>query len=692
MRALASPALHRAVAPAGRRPSPGIAWHRPSFLSFVAALFLAPLAGCDGASEIQRFDLNARGELEITLFVDLDQNGTPSAADPRPVGQPLALRFQGVRDTLATVETGTGGVATATGLPVGNYRIDVPSALLGDSLRVRGLLPDPVPVTPGGSTPVALSLAFLEVPASALAALPPGRRVHVRGVALNASGSLPGGAVHLRSEAGSVRALVTTGPAVAVGDTVRVLGRVAQVGPGRVLETSRLVRLSDAEFPDPPLPVAIGTGSLGGAGGVAPPGGGPAPAPGSLGGDLVRISGAQVLQSSTQDGVVTVRVDDGTGEGVARIASGQLAEAGLPVPTPGAVVSLTGVLVPEATGPGGGGGSEAGRWVLRTRRGADLAVEARGTVRGRVFEDRNGTNAFDGGDLPLAGVELRLLPEGGGGVPAAVVVSGSDGRFEAAGLPVGSYTVEPVAATLPAGLSVRLLAPSPLAVATGATTEVVLALGFPTVSPAGARALPEGAGVFVRGVVLNTPTDHGDGAIHLFAEGQALRIPGILPPAVQPGDQVRVRGVVERRLGQPVLAPGGLPFIEGTAGVPAATILSTGEAATASGGTRDAQLVQVRAVTVVEAAPDGEIWRVRVDDGSGPLVLRVRLAGVGLTATTAASFFETGRRLTVRGLLVPFAPPPPGDGDDGVEPDPDDADTPGGWELRPRTAADLEVP
>jgi hypothetical protein len=660
---------------------------RPRRRLATASLLLLVLVimGCEGADEGQLFDLSATGEIEATLFVDLDLDGAPDAGDPRPSGQTLAFRFQGVRDTVATATTGTDGVALATALPVGAYRVSLPAPMLGDSLRVVGQVPDPVRVTPEATVSVAVALSFFQRTPGAIRQGPAGQRVFVQGVALNASGQLPGGAVHLRGVDGAIRTEITAGPAVAAGDTIRVLGRVTQVGPGIVLAAGRVVRLSDPETPAPVAPRVIGSGSVALAGGVAPPAGGETPAPGSLDGELVRVADAQVLESSTQDGVVTARIDDGSGSGVVRIPVAHLAAGGFPTPTPGAVLSLVGVLLPEPPGPGAG---SAGRWILRTRSGADVEVEARGTLRGRVFEDRNGTNAFDAGDVPLEGVGFRILPAGVGGEVAVTLTSGADGRFSTASLPVGSYTVEPVAETLPSGLSVRALEPSPVVVTAGAAVDVVVALGFPTLSPAAARDLPSGAGAFVRGVVLNAPGAHGDGAVHLLAEGQALRIPGILPPSVQPGDQVRVRGTLGRFLGQPVLE-GGQPFIEGSAAIPAPTIVSSGEAAAAAGGSRDAQLVQVRDVVVQEVLQEGEVWRVRVDDGSGDLVVRVHLAGAGLTPAQAASLFDEGRRITVRGILVPFAPPHDDD-DDGATP-PGGPETPAGWEIRPRTAADLEI-
>ncbi len=642
---------------------------------------LLPLGGCEGAGERQLFDLSATGAIEATLFVDLDLEGAPSAGDPRPSGQTLAFRFQGVSEAVTSSSTDAGGVAFTGSIPVGSYRVDLLSPLLGDSLRVVGLTPDPVVVTPGDTVAAAVALAFFErTPAEARQT--PGRRVYVSGVALHATGDLPGGVMHLRGPDGALRTEVTAGVGVGPGDTVRVLGRVTPVGPGTVLAGGRLVRQSTTETPGAPAPVSVVTGDLAGAGGS---GAGSAPPPGSLDGELVAIAGAQVLEASTQDGVVTARVDDGTGSGVVRIPLAHLSAGGFPTPTPGAVLSLVGVLLPEPPGPGV---AAPGRWVLRTRTGADVEVEARGTLRGRVFEDRNGTNAFDAGDEPLAGLSLRILPAGAGSEAAAVVESGSDGRFTVPNLGVGSYTVELVSETVPAGLSVRRLEPSPVTVEAGTPVDVVVALGFPTLPPAGARELPTGAGVFVQGVVLHGPGAHGDGAVHIASGGEALRLPGILPPSVQPGDQVRVRGVISRVLGQPVVA-GGQPFIEGTGSLPAAAIVSSGEAAAAAGGTRDAQLVQVRDVVVQEVLQEGAVWRVRVDDGSGGLVVRVHLAGAGLSSAQAAALFVPERRISVRGVLVPFPPasPPPGD----ETSPPNEPETPAGWEIRPRTAADLEA-
>ena len=99
---------------------------------------------------------------------------------------------------------------------------------------------------------------------------------------------------------------------------------------------------------------------------------------------------------------------------------------------------------------------------------------------------------------------------------------------------------------------------------------------------------------------------------------------------------------------------------------PLVDTVATAAAATAVGGTRDADLTAIAAGLITDTLTVGTAFRVTVDDGSGPLELLLD-ARLGYTTTP----FQPGRHVTAAGVLVP----------DGA----------GGWQLKPRELADLLV-
>jgi hypothetical protein len=190
-------------------------------------------------------------------------------------------------------------------------------------------------------------------------------------------------------------------------------------------------------------------------------------------------------------------------------------------------------------------------------------------------------------------------------------------------------------------------------------TEIPLTV----ISIAAARALPVGATAVVVGVALNSSVTFSDTTLDLADTSGAIRLTR-LRATLTAGDSVRVRGTMARRLGQPTL-DGGTTTALGRGFYPTAATLTTAVAATAAGGTRDAQLVVVPNATVSDTATVLGNYRLTVSDGSGNLfVVLDRQAGF----TVPGVYLKTAT-FDVVGLLAPTGT--------------------GTWMLQPRAPSDL---
>jgi DNA/RNA endonuclease YhcR with UshA esterase domain len=171
----------------------------------------------------------------------------------------------------------------------------------------------------------------------------------VRGIALNGWSTFGDSTVHVRDSTGALRAIRVAGSPVATGDSVRVLGRSAQLQGDRVLTDATIFVVGSAAEPLPiPLPTADAATAR----------------TGNLAAELVSVSKARVLDArQLASGDVRLQVDDGSG--VLEVLIDR--HAGITSDEPilvGAQVEVTGVLVPLTSG----------RWQLKPRSTADFEV------------------------------------------------------------------------------------------------------------------------------------------------------------------------------------------------------------------------------------------------------------------------------------------------------------------------------
>ncbi|MDH3458171.1 MAG: hypothetical protein OER90_15125 [Gemmatimonadota bacterium] len=299
--------------------------------------------------------------------------------------------------------------------------------------------------------------------------------------------------------------------------------------------------------------------------------------------------------------------------------------------------------------------------------GADrvLSIDAVGAVAGVVFLDFDRSRDLNAPDRPMAGVRVGLLLEGSVDT-AFTAVSNAQGEFALNAIPVGSYVFVVDRITVGDTVDVVRIDTSQVTLGPDALASVTVAVSFPIVSVASARAETVGKRLFVEGIATTDLGIFGDSTLHLADGTSAIRALRVQPASVVAGDSVRLLGSVGSRNGQPVLEAVTVTLLSSTTTLPPPGGVSTATAATADGARLDAALVRVQAATITDTATVGTNFVLTVDDGSG--VLQVVLDGnLGLDTTP----FEPTVVIDAVGVLVPTGT--------------------GVWQLNPRSVQDLIV-
>lgn len=207
---------------------------RPAIL----AAFCILAAACDNAGEDRVFDIDASGTIEGAVFLDLDASRTPSADDDPAVNLFVALVVEGTTDTVARVRTNAEGFFTFPAVDAGTYDVVIPAGDLGDTIRVVYLDPPGSPIENIGPTEITsvtvgaddsvsvlLGVSYFIVSVEQARALPTGRRVFVRGLALNTFED--GDTLFLQGDTRALRVLGASGEDLVPADSALVLGTTA---------------------------------------------------------------------------------------------------------------------------------------------------------------------------------------------------------------------------------------------------------------------------------------------------------------------------------------------------------------------------------------------------------------------------------------------------------------------------------
>ncbi len=136
--------------------------------------------------------------------------------------------------------------------------------------------------------------------------------------------------------------------------------------------------------------------------------------------------------------------------------------------------------------------------------------------------------------------------------------------------------------------------------------------------------MPVGEKMFIDGIALNARDTFGDSTIHVADTSGSIRAIRAGAGAVFPGDSIRLRGTIATRTGRPVLDLDRLvPPVLAIAELPAPDTVTTVAAASADGGNLDAAFVRVDSARVSDTLTVDDDFVVTVDDGSGPLEVRL---------------------------------------------------------------------
>lgn len=280
----------------------------------------------------------------VVVYLDRDGSRTLTALDTLFRNARVALLPKGSADTFKTALTDLLGTAIFSGVPLGQYRVAVVPATIGDSLEIQeyaqsaaNFSPD-VQVTFSIDTAVVVTrLGFPEVSIRQARNLPQGRRVFIRGVVLSGVQSFRDTTSHLADSSGALRltevtlrgGLTGNNP----GDSVSVLGLTSARAGQPTLGQATIARFATRPAPIP-LPIATGTAATANNG--------------VLDAQLVQITGAVITDSSTIAPDFRVVVSDGTGSLTiildANIAFNRILFC------PGRSLNANGVLVPDGVG------------------------------------------------------------------------------------------------------------------------------------------------------------------------------------------------------------------------------------------------------------------------------------------------------------------------------------------------------
>lgn len=346
---------HRLESERARRPATG---SRPgavlgSCLTVTGLLAaLAISASCaEGPSE-RILNINASGGARAFVFLDIDDNGSFAfGTDTRVVAQPVVFQpVTGHTDGLTAV-TDTAGVARAAPLGAGRYFAAVPTSVLGDSLE---MFSGDAPFTVGQNDTIefTIGLRFRSLSPSAARALPLGAKAWVRGVALNAWGTFGDSTVHVAGQA-AIRLSRVPVSGFAAGDTARFFGTRAQRdGQPTFIVQRVIVETQGGAPPDPSqLVTAIAAAANGG----------------QLDAALVRVNNATITDTTRNAfGNRMLTVDDGAGPLRVELVSAINFDPP-PAYSPGSVLDITGLLVPNPDAPG--------TWLLRPRSRSDIPAQ-----------------------------------------------------------------------------------------------------------------------------------------------------------------------------------------------------------------------------------------------------------------------------------------------------------------------------
>lgn len=322
--------------------------------SVLPLLVVLAIVACDNAGADRVSGVTATGVVRGSVYFDANGSRTFDAADTPVAGARLRLLAPISRDTILRATTDASGNFRIAGVPVGTYEMIVDSASGGDSAIVISAANAKLTVAPNDSVEWVGSLSFpIRTIAQARALAPGASRIFVTGIALNARTTFSDTTLHLVDASGAIRATRVRPSAVpfATGDSVRVRARVATRLGQVVLDDVSVFVISPTFVPTAPTLTTLQASLAGG---------------GARDAALVRINDAQVTDTATVGGNLTMTINDGSGP--VTVVLDRAADIGFRAPFPVGEYrapnryDVTGVLVPTGLGT----------WFIKPRSTLDL--------------------------------------------------------------------------------------------------------------------------------------------------------------------------------------------------------------------------------------------------------------------------------------------------------------------------------